>query len=254
MIIPTLLILFFLCWGSFLNVVAYRLIEEEHFFGYSKCTQCKHPIAWYDNIPIISYIVLQGRCRQCLYQISLLYPFIEIFTTVCLTLLYYLVESEYLLAYFIFFSALIVTIRTDFETMLISRWVTTALIPIGIIFSISDNIPIVPLNSILGAALGYFCLWLIGSLFYAITHKKGIGEGDFELLAMIGAFTGVVGVWSTILIGSILGSIIGIIYLKSMGILKRDTKLAFGPFLAFGAIIYILLQDQIYFFLMGPLN
>ncbi len=103
----------------------------------------------------------------------------------------------------------------------------------------------------MGTALGYFVLWIIGTIFFLITRKQGIGEGDFELLAMIGSFTGVVGIWASILFGSILGSIIGIIYLKYMGILKRHAKLPFGPFLAIGAMIYVLFQEPIMILLTG---
>jgi leader peptidase (prepilin peptidase)/N-methyltransferase len=235
-------------------VVAYRLIQGEHFLGRSQCPHCHYYIAWYDLIPVLSYFILRRCCRNCKEPISLLYPFIELLTVCSILLLYYFIDAEYFLAYFVLFSALIVTIRTDLETMLISRWVTIALLPIGLFSSISDQIPIVPLNSILGAAFGYFFLWLIGTIFYAITHKQGIGEGDFELLACIGSFCGVFGAWITILIGSIMGSIIGITYFTYTGTLERDAKLSFGPFLAFGAMIYVLFQDQITLLIIGTSN
>src|SRR2546428_8423420 len=128
-----LLLLLSLCWGSFLNVVGYRLMKDEHLLDRSRCIHCKHQIAWYDLIPVISYFMLKGKCRACRQPISGLYPFIELFTTMSMLLLYYLVDFEYFIAYFLFFSALIITIRTDLETMLISRWVTLVLVPFGLI-------------------------------------------------------------------------------------------------------------------------
>lgn len=245
MIVPIFLLLLFLCWGSFLNVVGHRLIIQESVLGRSRCIHCKHRLAWYDTIPLISYIFLHGKCRTCHQSISLLYPFIELLTAVSMLLLYYSSDVDYFLVYFLFFSALIITIRTDLETMLISRLVTLALVPIGFLLSFSDYIPIIPLDSIMGAALGYMCLWFISTIFYLCTHKQGIGEGDFELLACIGAFTGIFGVWTSLLLGSLLGSIIGISYLKLTGTLERHAKLPFGPFLACGAIIYVIFEDSI---------
>lgn len=251
MITVTFLILFFLCWGSFLNVLAYRLIHEKSLIGRSSCIHCDTPLAWYDILPLFSYLMLQGTCRHCQQPISFLYPFIELLTGITLSLLYCTTDLEYFGAYFIFFSALIVTIRTDLETMLISRWVTAALLPLGLLCSLTDRIPILPLNSILGAAVGYGSLWLVGTIFYAITKKHGIGEGDFELLAMIGSFTGIIGIWASVLFGSLLGTIIGLTYLKYTGMLQRYAKLPFGPFLAGGAILYVLVQEPIMHLIMG---
>ncbi len=240
-----LLIPLFLCWGSFLNVVAYRLIQSQNITGRSRCIECKSFIAWYDNIPVISYILLKGSCRTCSKPISWLYPAIELFTAIVMTLLYLSLDLRYFFGHFVLFSALIVTIRSDLETLLISRWVTIALVPVGIIMSFTDHIPISPINSIIGAAGGYLILWIIAMLFYAVTRKEGIGHGDFDLLACIGAFTGIVGVWIAMLIGSLLGSILGIAYLAYKGKYQRYMKLPFGPFLALGAIIYVLRHDQI---------
>ncbi len=240
-----LLIPLFLCWGSFLNVVAYRLIKGTDLIHRSQCIHCEKIIAWYDNIPLLSYATLRGRCRSCSRPISWLYPAIEFFTAVVMTLLYLSMDNTYFLGYFVLFSALIVTIRSDLETMLISRWVTIALVPVGIIMSFTDTIPIAPINSMMGAATGYLSLWCISALFYLITRKEGIGQGDLDLIACIGAFTGIIGVWMTVLLGSLFGSIIGTGYLLYQGRMERYMKLPFGPFLALGAITYVLLQDQL---------
>ncbi len=240
-----------LCWGSFLNVVGYRLIKNKTLLGRSKCPACDHQLAWYDLIPVISYIILNGNCRYCSARISPLYPMIELATVLSFIAGYYLINDAYHFAFFIFFSALIVTIRSDLEHLLISQWVTIALIPVGILFSVTDLLPIYPLNSILGAAIGYFIPWAIGTLFYLFTKKEGIGQGDFDLLAFVGSFTGVLGVWATLLIGSLLGSIIGGIYLMATGSLQRNVKLPFGPFLAIGALLYSLFSEHIAELLLG---
>jgi len=162
-----------------------------------------------------------------------------------MTLLYLRIENTYFLGYFVLFSALIVTIRSDLETMLISRWVTIALVPVGIVMSFTDTIPIAPLNSMMGAASGYLSLWFVGTLFYLVTRKEGLGQGDLDLLACIGAFTGIVGVWMTVLLGSLFGSIIGTAVLIYKGKFQRYMKLPFGPFLALGAITYVLFQGPL---------
>lgn len=239
-----------LCWGSFLNVVAHRLVTEKNFFGArSRCPHCNHIIAWYDNIPVISYLVLRGSCRTCKRHISLLYPFIEILTTLSLLTLAFLPPTTHF-AYFILFSALIVSIRSDIETMLISRFVTLFLIPLGVLFAWSGLLPITVVDSIAGALLGYGFLYTVSKIFFWLTGKEGIGQGDLELLAFIGSFVGFVGCWVTLFIGAIIGSIVGTLYITLSGS-SRAIKIPFGPFLAFGAMMYILFQEKLLTLMLG---
>ena len=188
--------------------------------------------------------MLHGSCRYCATPISALYPFIEMLTALLFILLYHQFYFPYLFAYGILFSALIVSIRTDLEHMLISRLVSLCLVPIGIGLSIIGWLPITPLESLFGALFGYSFLWITATLFYLVTKKEGIGEGDFELLALIGSFTGVFGAWLSLSIGSIFGSSISVAYLL---ITKKDsqTKIPFGPFLALGAIVFVLYNQMI---------
>lgn len=243
-----LLILFvvFACWGSFLNVVAYRLIHGiSIIFIPSVCPHCKTAIAWYDLIPLISWLILHGSCRTCKKPISYLYPCIEIISACLFTALSILMPADYFSAYFIFFSALIVTIRSDIEYMLISRMVTLYLVPVAFIFAWYNWLPISLYISIIGALGGYLFLYGIAYLFWLITKKEGMGQGDFDLLALIGAFTGPVGCWMSILIGSIFGSCIGIALMFIRGSYE-SIKIPFGPFLALGAIAYIFMT-RLYF-------
>lgn len=241
--------LFSLCWGSFLNILAHRFINHISLLAPSACPRCHTRIAWYDNIPLISYILLRGRCRTCAQPISWLYPFVEFLTAFSLTTLY--MAHDYFWGYSVLFSALIVTIRSDLETMLISRFVTLALVPVALLLSILDLTPIVPINSIFGAALGYIFLWSIANLFTWITGKQGMGEGDFDLMALIGAFTGVLGAWASLLIGSLLGSACGLLFLLHKGTFDRNVKIPFGPFLATGAMLYVFFQEWICCALVG---
>lgn len=232
----------FLAIGSYLNSLAYRLLNLEHFWATrSFCPSCKKQIAWYDNIPVISWILLQARCRSCKKHISWLYPFIEILTTFALLLLWQISSSQYFIAYFLFFSALIVTIRTDFDQLLISRFATLYLIPVGIIAAMIHRLPISLTTSIAGTLFGYVILWLTKKISLYMTGQEGIGQGDLELLACIGSFTGPIGCWISLLVGSITGTSISIIY---MGITKQKIKIVpFGAYLSLGAMVFVLWQD-----------
>lgn len=234
-----------LCWGSFLNMLGYRLVHERSILAKrSQCPQCDAVIAWYDNIPVISWILLRAQCRACKQPISLLYPFIELLTCVVLYAVYTRVEPQFFIAYFMFASALIITIRSDLQTMLISRFVSLYAVPVGVLCSVLGMLPISATESLLGALFGYGLFWCIATGFYYTTGKQGLGQGDIDLMAFIGSFTGIIGCWATMLIGSIVGSIIGIAALVCTR-QSMQTRIPFGPFLALGAICYILWQQQI---------
>ena len=234
----------FLCWGSFLNVLSYRLIKKISIVSpRSFCPHCSSAIAWYDNIPVFSWLALRGACRSCKKSISILYPSIELLAALLFSLLYLWVPTQYFVPYFIFFSALIVTIRSDLEYMLISRFVTIFLIPIGLFFSMVNLLPISIYESVLGTVVGYSFLFTIRSLFNVLTGKEGIGQGDLDLLAFIGSFTGIIGCWVSLLVGSIAGSFIGLGYLLLYQP-EKSAKIPFGPFLAAGAIGFILFQQS----------
>ncbi|NRB21709.1 prepilin peptidase [Candidatus Dependentiae bacterium] len=210
----------------------------------SACPHCHENIAWHDNIPVLSWILLCGKCRSCSKPISVLYPIVELLTALVFTLLWLYIPHVYFFSYAFFFSALIVSIRSDIETMLISRFVTLFLVPVGFFLSALGFLPITMIQSILGALAGYFSLYLFAKLFEWFTGKKGMGQGDLDLLAFIGSFIGPLGCWFVITIGSIIGSIWGIssiLFLKK----SKSTKIPFGPFLALGAISYVFLQDTV---------
>lgn len=189
-------------------------------------------------MPVLSWVFLGAKCRQCHSKISYLYPLIELLTASTFLALFITVPPQYWLGYSVLLSALIVVIRTDLETMLISRFTTLLIIPIAFLLSIINYIPVNLYQSILGAIFGYLVLWIINKIFYALRKQHGIGEGDFDLLAMIGSFTGIKGAWMSLLFSSFLASIIGLI-LISMKKISKNSMVPFGPFIAIGAIIYI---------------
>ena len=226
-------------------MVGYRLISGDSLLKTrSFCPSCKQTIAWYDLIPLASWLLLKGKCRLCSAPISWLYFFIEAVSAVSLSALFFFKQTVHFPLYFMFFSALIITIRTDFEHMLISRYVTLFLLPMVFGASFFGYLPVTLIESLLGAVSAYLFLYIINFLFFACTQKVGLGQGDGELLAFIGACIGITGWWITLLVGSLLGSCYGILYIVITQ-QNRYAKIPFGPFLAFGAMLYCIFEHQV---------
>ena len=258
--------LIFLCWGSFLNVVAYRSVHDIPFFQKrSVCPFCKKLIAWYDNIPVLSWLFLRGKCRNCKEKISFLYPFTELITAFLMTGLLLFCHPELVsgsnfifnfqnilsfFSYFIFFSALIVATRTDLLDMVIPQIFSIWLAPVGIMFSLLGFLNIGFWSSISGAVVGYGILWVVAKIFKVIAKKEGLGVGDMELMALIGSFLGPLGVWFSLFLGSVSGLLIGGLYLL-FAKKGKETPIPFGPFLALGAIIYFFFQSNLTSFFVG---
>lgn len=238
------LVILGLVWGSFLNMVGYRILQPILFKKpRSFCPQCHTTLTWYDLMPVVSWILLRGKCRTCQSTISWLYPFIELLTAISIPTLYYAVPAQYFFTYFLFFSTLIITIRTDFEQFLISRFVTTWIIPFVFIAAYYNYLPITLEQSLQGALFGYAFLFFIQKLFWWITQKQGMGDGDLELLAYIGAVTGTFGAWTTVVLSSVLGTLIGTIYLLATK--QKNSIFPFGPALASAAMAFIIWNKQI---------
>lgn len=195
-----------------------------------------HTLAWYDLIPILSWVLLKGTCRYCHKPISWLYPLVELITPLCIAPLFYLYQLETALAYMLFFSALIVNVRTDLESMLLVRIMTLGMIPVGLLASAMHVLPITVTESITGTLLGYGVLYCVKTIFFKLKKVDGMGQGDLELLAMIGSFLGPIHTWMTLVVASTCGACVGIALLIC-GKGSRSTALPFGPFLALGAYI-----------------
>ena len=223
--------------GSFLNVCIYRLPKEESVvWPGSHCPHCKNPIKFYDNFPLISYLLLRGKCRYCKGPISAQYPLVEGITALSsLVLFMRFGPSLAYITYFAFVAALMVITVIDLYHQIIPDVISLPGIGVGLLASL-----IIPqitfFNSLIGVLLGGGSLFLVATLYQWLFKREGMGGGDVKLLAMIGAFLGWKAVILTILLGSLIGSIIGI----SIMVLKgKDFKYAipFGPFLSLGAVI-----------------
>jgi leader peptidase (prepilin peptidase)/N-methyltransferase len=233
--------------GSFLNVCIFRLPKEESIvWPGSYCPHCKRPIKFYDNIPLVSYALLRGKCRYCKGPISIQYPLIEGITALgSLILFMKFGPSLSFLIYFAFVAALIVITVIDLYHQIIPDVISLPGIGVGLLVSlIKINPQVIFSNSLVGVLLGGGSLFLVATLYQWLFKREGMGGGDVKLLAMIGAFLGWKAVILTILLGSLIGSIIGIIIMVLKG---KDFKYAipFGPFLSLGAVISLFYGENI---------
>jgi leader peptidase (prepilin peptidase)/N-methyltransferase len=208
------------------------------------CPRCGTLIAFYDNIPIFSYIALRGKCRHCAARISFRYPVIECISGIFAmgVFLKYGLSFEALI-YFTFIATLLVITFIDIDHQIIPDVISLPGIPIffAASFALSD---ITLVESILGILIGGGSLWIVAQLYYVLTRKEGMGGGDIKLLAMMGAIIGWKGVLFTIFVASAIGTVVGmLVMVKSRTSMKL--KVPFGPFLAIGAIAYMFLGPQL---------
>jgi len=224
--------------GSFLNVCIYRLPEGLSIVSPpSRCPVCKRYIPFYCNIPIISYLLLRGRCSRCKSPISIQYPFVEALTGLAAIALYYRYGPDVRIVIpFFFLCALIVSTFIDLKYKIILNVITFPGIVIGFIASFFMPAPGV-VDSLTGIVAGGGILISIALVYHYLTGKEGMGVGDIKFLAMIGAFIGWKGVLFTLFSASIIGALSGV---AVMVLFSRDSKYAlpFGPFLAIGATVY----------------
>lgn len=255
-------------FGSFLNVVIYRLpimlknqwrTECLEFLGQnalaqttkfnlvtpnSQCPLCHTAIKWWVNIPVIGYLLLRGRCASCSGKISFRYPLIEITAGLlaCFLVFHYGFTLIALCA-IVFSFFLLVGIFIDIDHMLLPDQITLTLLWLGLLIN-SQAFFVSPIEAIIGATAGYLFLWLVMQSYKLISGKVGMGHGDFKLLAAIGAWLGWQALPATIFIAAFMGSIVGITLLllhKS----ERQTPLPFGPYLAVAGWIVMIWGDQI---------
>lgn len=253
--------------GSFLNVVIHRLpkmmerewesnclelqgkelaITEKYTLvtPRSACPQCGHKISALENIPVISYLFLKGKCKGCKAPISLRYPIIEALTGILIGLVSWKFGySTTTLAAWAFTLALIVLTFIDFDTQLLPDDITLPLLWLGLLFNLSTGFTDLK-SAVVGAILGYLILWSVYWLFKIVTGKEGMGYGDFKLLAAIGAWFGWQLLPAVILLSSVVGATIGIA-LIIFGNKNRQSAIPFGPFLALGGIAALFFGQQL---------
>ena len=257
----TIIIVFSLIFGasvgSFLNVVILRLPEEgaSIVFPGSRCPKCLHDLKWYDNVPVISFILLKKQCRYCGVPISWQYPLVELtMALLSLALLFKFGFTYGLPIYFVFTAALLVVIVIDFYHKIIPDVISLPGIVIG--FACSFINPVITWQqSGIGLLVGGGSLYAVAAGYYLFTKREGMGGGDIKLLAMIGAFLGWQSLPFVVFGSSILGAVVGI------GAMEKQKKggktiIPYGPFLSTAALLYMFYRELIDYYLilyfLGP--
>ena len=259
--------------GSFLNVVILRLpprmewqwrrdareiLEEPELYDPpppgivvegSHCPKCKKPLSWYENIPVLSWVLQGGKCRGCKAPISAQYPLVELLTG----LLFLACALRFGFGWQAFgamllTSYLIALSGIDLRTRLLPDQLTLPLLWLGMTAAV-ENLYVGQKAAILGAMAGYLSLWSVYWVFKQLTGKEGMGHGDFKLLAALGAWMGLAGILPTILLSSLVGAIVGSIWLAAKG-RDKATPIPFGPYLAIaGWISFMWGQDLVHAYL-----
>jgi len=233
------------CLGSFLNVCIVRIPKEESIvWPPSHCRSCDHHISWWENIPIFSYVMLRGRCRVCHHLISPQYPIVELLS-ICLSVATWWCFHDirhYLAYFFLFIAPLIVISFIDLAHRIIPDVISlpgiAAGFAINLLFAGHGRYYDAALDSVLGIIIGGGFLFIVATIYEKLKKIEGLGGGDVKLAAMLGAFFGWRASIFILLVSSVVGSIFGLILIL---IFKKNTKFAipFGPFLAFGGLIYL---------------
>jgi len=253
--------------GSFLNVLIYRLPKMMHaewsmqcaelrnepvselprynlMVPRSACPHCHHQITATENIPVLSWLMLRGKCSACKARISPRYPIVELVTgLLSVAVVWKFGATWQTLGGLIFVWALIALAFIDFDTSLLPDSITMPLIWLGLLFNLTANFTPLP-QAVIGAVAGYLILWTIFWLFKLATGKEGMGYGDFKLLAAIGAWLGWELLPVTILLSSVVGTIVGI---GMIVLIKHDRRvpIPFGPYLAGGGLVALFFGNQL---------
>ena len=243
--------------GSFLNVCILRIPEDISIVAPSShCPQCQTPIKWYDNVPVLSWMWLRGKCRTCGLAISPMYPLVELGTGLLFVACYLEFGLTQSAVKWLFFTCLLIVLTiTDLRIRILPDLVNWPGFAVGLLFSaivppndgtafwvyttVFHRVPqawvLGLLDSLFGAAFGSFLLWAVAAVYKRIRGREGMGMGDVKMMAMIGAFLGLRGTFLTLLVGSLLGSVIGIglivaLYLGGWrsGVAKRASRLGLG--------------------------
>lgn len=252
MLIPLLAGLFGLLIGSFLNVCIYRLPRDLSVVRpRSHCTRCEHTIAWYDNVPLLSFVLLGGKCRACGARIAWWYPVVELLTGAAFFLAFWLFPTVAAVKASLFAAMLIELIFSDIEERILPDEFTIGGTLLGLVLAVAlptrgslamffgpNAHAWVPslIEAAAGAGISSGSLWLVGEIYYRLRGREGIGLGDIKMVAMIGAFLGIQGVLMTLIFGSVMGSVVGIAYILLSGESMATYRLPFGTFLGIAAL------------------
>lgn len=263
-------LIFSLCVGSFLNVVIYRLPKmmeqswQEEYQEYfepekehtrlpafnlavprSRCPHCQHQLSALDNIPLLSWLLLKGRCRYCQATIPARYPLVELFTALVSVAVAWQTGATGLgLLYLVVTWMLVALVFIDIDKMLLPDQLTLPLLWLALVAAAAGMSTVDATTAITGAAFGYLSLWSVYWLFKLLTGKEGMGFGDFKLLAVFGALLGWQQLPLIILLSSLVGAVIGTILLTMQG-KDKNNAIPFGPYIAAAGFIAMLWGEQI---------
>jgi leader peptidase (prepilin peptidase)/N-methyltransferase len=246
----SLVVLLGLCVGSFLNVCIYRLPRRESLLHpRSRCTSCGRELSWFDNVPVLSWVTLRGRCRTCRAPVSRMYPAVEIVTALVFVSAYVLYGITLLGGVRVMFAcALIVLFVIDLQHRILPNAITLPGIVIGFLCSLF--LPPGWRDSLLGILVGGGILFAIAETYYRVRGLEGLGMGDVKLLAMIGAFLGWKLVLLTLVVSSFAGSLAGAVLIAS-GRGNMKLALPFGTFLSLAAVFAATWGDPIVEWYLG---
>lgn len=266
-----------MCIGSFMNVVVYRFPimlnktwrnqcleilgdecklqpnNDKFTLSYpvSHCPKCKTNVPWWSNIPLLGYIFLRGKCVGCKEKISLRYPVVEVITGLLFVCAGYLYSDVVMLGWVVvYLSIMFCLMLIDLDTFLLPDELTLPLLWLGLLANLDGAFSSSLQSSVIGAVIGYMCLWLLYWGFKLLTGKEGMGYGDFKLLAAIGAWIGWQNLVSVLLFSSILGIVYAIV-LRLSGKLTSGNPIPFGPFLGGGGIATLLFGAHLFPVLVG---
>ena len=241
-------------WGSFANVCIVRLPEDKDVVsGRSNCPKCKKQINWYDNIPIISYFILNGKCRKCKKPISFQYVVVELLSIVSFVTIYLIYGFSFTTLLLIILSlGFIIIFFIDLKHFIIPDVITFPLMALGFIKSFIPNLdPLFPyyVLSLIGGIFGYGIIWGIIFFYKQVKKKEGMGLGDAKLLAVIGFWFGLDAVPFIIFLSSTIAliSVAPDLIKKSK---KMSTQIPFGPYIIAANLIFLLLEDKLKFFIL----
>ena len=235
-------------WGSFANVCIYRLpLNKGVVSGRSYCPKCKKQITWKDNIPILSYFLLSGKCRKCKKKISPQYVFVEFLSILFFTFIYFLYGITLTTLLLIILSlSFIIIFFIDLKHFIIPNEITFSMMVLGFIKSFDPNLnSLFPnyINSLIGGLLGYGIIWSIIYFYKQLRKKEGMGLGDAKLFAVIGVWFG----WLAIPFIIFLSSIIALFSLGPSLIKNSKTmssKIPFGPYIIIGTLVYLFFENS----------
>lgn len=266
------LLLFGLCVGSFLNVVAYRLpimlqrtwrnqclevLGDECKLGpdlakfnlsypSSHCPNCKAKVPAWSNIPLLGFLFLAGKCSQCKLKISWRYPVVELLSGILFALTAYVFNDSWMILACVSFIAITLSLMLiDLDTFLLPDELTLPLVWLGLLFNLHGMFSGDLINAVIGAVIGYLSLWSLYWVFKLITKREGMGYGDFKLLAAIGAWLGWQNLVSVLLVSSCLGIIYALV-LRLSGRLASGNPIPFGPFLGGAGIVTLLFAKDLF--------